>query len=158
MDEDPSTWHVAAPSSDPFAGMSQKERKRALRQRRKISPRLCVVYGLTDAAGRIRYIGQTRQTLRARLGYHFKDAKSGNSPLHKWIRQTPGVEIVCLDSNATWDVSEILVIDRFVREGHELLNVLRGGSDTLKDVRRQSGYPNKAYAKQSRPQLPPYPT
>lgn len=135
--EHPTSDHTFG-STCPLFGLSNKETKKALRQRRKIDRNLCMVYALIGGDGVIRYIGQTRQSLAKRLSYHFHDAKSGTGRLHKWIRQTPGVDIICIDSNATWDVSEILWIDRCRREGHDLLNVVRGGSDTVKSVRREN--------------------
>jgi hypothetical protein len=137
MDDYPFTLDRPIISTCPLAGLSNSETRRALRQRRKIDRKLCMVYGLIGADGAVRYIGQTRQSLAKRLGYHFREAKSGNGRLQKWIRQTPGVNIICIDSNATWDVSEILWIDRYRREGHDLLNVVRGGADTVKSISRE---------------------
>jgi hypothetical protein len=111
--------------------------KRAHRKLRKgQGKQFCFVYGLAGQDGRIRYIGQTRLTLGARLKWHFKSAINGKSPVCKWINRTMGVEIILIDGNATWDVSEILWIDRYRREGHDLVNVLRGGTDSVFALRR----------------------
>jgi hypothetical protein len=106
--------------------------------RRTKDKKFCFVYGLTDYTGRVFYIGQTRTILADRLAWHFKDARNPKTPVHKYINSTMGVEIFLIDSNATWDVSEIIWIDRYRQNGHELLNVLRGVSDTIHAVKRES--------------------
>ena len=115
--------------------LSRKSKK--FRRRHGYDRKLCYVYGLVDAYGKIGYVGQTRLDLESRLKWHFRDAAHGKTRLHKWLNRSHGVEIFMIDANATWDVSEILWIDRYRREGHELQNVLRGGSDTLHAVRRE---------------------
>lgn len=112
--------------------MSRKKRARHGYDKRK-----CFVYGLIDGYGAIRYIGQTRSDLQRRLALHLKDCRKSDSPVNVWLRGALDVNIFMIDSNATWDVSEILYIDRYRREGHELTNVLRGGSDTLDAVKRE---------------------
>lgn len=122
-------------------GFSPKElsrKSRKFRARYGYDRKLCYVYGLMDGSGKIGYIGQTRLDLRKRLGWHFKDAAKNKTPLHRWINSSAGVEIFMIDSNATWDVSEILWIDRYRREGHALANVLRGGTDTVAAVKREA--------------------
>lgn len=119
--------------------LSANQWKRKSRKQRagRYDRKLCSVYGLMDGFGKIRYIGQTRSTLARRLELHFKDADKSNSPVNRWLRGSYGVQIFMIDSNATWDVSEILYIDRYRREGHDLLNVLRGGTDTIHAVGRE---------------------
>lgn len=113
-------------------------RRKSKRQRAgKYDRKMCFVYGLIDGFGKVRYIGQTKTTLKRRLALHFKSAEKDNSPVCRWIRSTHGVEIFMIDSNATWDVSEILYIDQYRRAGHELLNVTRGGHDTIHAVQRE---------------------
>lgn len=110
------------------------------RRQKKRDPQACKVYGLMDYRGRVGYVGQTRMSLEKRLEWHFHAAVKGKTRLHYWIRKSMGVEIFLIDGNATWDVSEILAIDRYRREGHELMNVLRGGSDSLAAVKREGRY------------------
>lgn len=124
-----------------YEGLSNKQRRRSHRRlRRKNDKKFCFVYGLMDAYGKVGYIGQTRLPLQDRLKWHFKDAQNPKTRLHRWINRSMGVEIFMVDANATWDVTEILMIDRYKREGHELMNVLRGGSDTLHAVKREGLY------------------
>jgi hypothetical protein len=56
------------------------------------------------------------------------------SPIDKWIAEGNDFEIKMIDSSATWDVSEIIYIDRFRQAGSVLLNVVRGGRDTHHDI------------------------
>jgi hypothetical protein len=116
----------------------KKLRRMSRKKRGRYDRKLCFVYGLLDATGQIRYIGQTRTSLAKRLERHFADAPKGSSPVCKWLRQARDVQIFMIDSNATWDVSEILWIDRYRRGGHELLNVVRGGTDTVHAVMRET--------------------
>jgi hypothetical protein len=108
---------------------------------RKQPRKFCVVYGLYDMEGRLRYIGQTRQLLSERLRWFWKqiarrrDQGRKLTPVERWLDecsyfQMP-VEIRAIDENATWDVSEIIYIDRARQRGEDLLNILRGGQDTL---------------------------
>lgn len=114
-----------------------KLRRMSRKSRGRYDRKLCFVYGLIDGFGKIRYVGQTRTSLAKRLERHFADAEKANSPVCRWIRSTPGIQIFMIDSNATWDVSEILWIDRYKRDGHDLVNVVRGGNDTIHAVRRE---------------------
>lgn len=71
-----------------------------------------------------------------------KDSIQGTSPVSQWIRSLDAPpRIESLDENATWDVSEIIWLERFRNQGFELLNVLRGGSDTLAAVKREGIIP-----------------
>lgn len=45
-----------------------------------------------------------------------------------------------LNANATWDVTEIIAIAEAKANGVRLLNVLRGGSDTLDALKRETGF------------------
>ena len=46
-------------------------------------------------------------------------------------------KLIVIDPNATWDVSEILYIERFRASGHDLLNVTRGGMDGIGNIVRE---------------------
>jgi hypothetical protein len=122
--------------------LSKKSRK--FRSRYGYDRKLCYVYGLRDGFGKIRYVGQTRLDLESRLRWHFRAARTNKTPLHKWINGSFGIEIFMIDSNATWDVSEILWIAHYRSEGHDLVNVLRGGQDTLSAIQREKSKQRKA--------------
>jgi len=56
------------------------------------------IYALCNAGGVIRYIGQTRQTLHARLRQHVAHARRNDStPVLKWIRQYGEPTIVAVE-------------------------------------------------------------
>lgn len=113
------------------------KRSRNFRSKFDYDKKWCYVYGLIDQYGNVGYVGQTRHDLKTRLKWHFKAAKKNQTPCHKWINSSAGVDIFMIDSNATWDVSEILWIERYRQKGHKLANVLRGGSDTIHAARRE---------------------
>lgn len=94
----------------------------------------CSVYGLCGPDGVIRYIGQTRGTLKTRLGFHWRDAKRRpTSHLYRWMKETGDVRIVLLHDNCTWDETEhaVIVAYRAANPG-TLLNVYSGGGDRPK--------------------------
>jgi hypothetical protein len=109
------------------------------KQRKVATPRACYIYGLYDETG-LRYIGQTRNDIKKRFDYHKKSANipgpNRSAALSIWLR---GGErwIMMIDHEATWDISEIIWIDRHRNRGANLLNVLRGGNDTIHDLRRE---------------------
>ena len=109
------------------------------KQRKVATPRACYIYGLCDETG-VRYIGQTRNTIEDRFKYHKKSAlptsQNCASDLSVWIRGGDRW-ITMIDEEATWDVSEIIWIERYRQKGSKLLNVLRGGCDTMHDLRRE---------------------
>lgn len=130
----------SSPKADASAKAKKRWQKKLRKARKPAKPdrKFCRVYGLMDYTGKIRYIGQTRCTLESRLKLHFEEASKNPKPaLAQWLNGTYNVEIVMIDDNATWDVSEILWIDRYKRDGADLLNVLRGGGDTLHAVKRE---------------------
>lgn len=124
-------------------GSNRDVKRRHRRWLRAGGRTLCRVYVLLDpTTHRARYIGQTRILLRHRLKWHMKDSIQGTSRVSQWIRSLDAPpRIESLDENATWDVSEIIWIERFRNQGFELLNVLRGGSDTLAAVKREGIIP-----------------
>lgn len=139
---DPRLPIIAAEArANPDAGIiAIKKRRRMSRKKRKgtYDRKTCLIYGLAADDGRIRYVGQTRMTLKRRLAYHFKNCHKSNSAVNRWLRGAKGVEIALLDDNGTWDVSEILWIDRLRSQGVDLLNQTRGGTDTIHSVRRET--------------------
>ena len=113
------------------------KRSRNFRSKFDYDKKWCYVYGLRDQYGKVGYVGQTRLDLKSRLSWHMKAARKNQTPAHKWINSSAGIEIFMIDPRATWDVSEILWIDRYRREGHDLKNVLRGGTDSMDALRRE---------------------
>lgn len=127
-------WKALARSAQLF-GRPEKNRRL---KKRKPDNKLCSVYGLTDSDGIVRYIGQTQITLERRYKFHIKDAlEKPERKLSAWLLAERR-HIVLLDGNATWDVSEIIAIDRARQSGADLFNQLRGGSDTIHAVRREN--------------------
>ena len=118
-------------------GSIKWEKSKARRDRKNGGKKFCYVYALVDSEGNVRYIGQTRMALRARRAFHVKGCRQRpDSKLSIWF-MAKNPDIIMLDENATWDVSEILWIDHYRRQGANLLNILRGGQDTIHSVRRE---------------------
>lgn len=136
------SWTKVAKAAQ-MAPKPEKKKRRVRSTKPAPTKAMCIVYGLTDNDGIVRYIGQTRNDLETRLNFHKRNAfTGGTSPCAKWIAENKAdIRIVALDTNATWNVSEILWIDRYRREGHHLWNVTRGGDDTIADVRRENCFP-----------------
>ena len=123
--------------AEPIPAKTLRKMSRKWRRNYGYDKGKCFVYGLMDGYGSIRYIGQTRNALDVRLKHHRKDCWKSSSTVSLWLRGALDVEIFMIDSNATWDVSEILYIDRYRREGHDLTNILRGGADTFSAAKRE---------------------
>lgn len=126
---------------------SKRSQEKAHRRKARRGPKsACVVYGLYDANGCLRYIGQTRQLLSRRMQWFDKQIRrsiaAGKrlSPVEAWInrcnRANVSISIAAIDAHATWDVSEIIHIDRARQKDINLLNILRGGNDTIDDLKR----------------------
>ena len=120
----------------------QKHKTRKARKKRIGCGERCTLYGLAGPDGIIRYIGQTQNDPKTRLSWHRRSAKRSNSPVYDWLRNEPDVSIVVLNDNATWDVSEIIEIARRRANDAPLLNVTRGGRDTLDDCKREGCLPD----------------
>lgn len=113
-------------------------------KRHRSTRRCCIVYGLYDSSNRLRYIGQTRLILPDRLKWLFKNIRKKlamgrrMTPVEDWALtcEANGESILIspIDSNATWDISEIIHIDRARQRGENLLNILRGGNDNTHDL------------------------
>ncbi len=136
-------------------GMNKKRQRRMWKRHVRKQPRsFCVVYGLCGPDGRVRYIGQTRQRLEDRLQYFYKQiankriAKERLTPVEKWVDSLSfhgiDAQIMPIDTNATWDVSEIIYIERYRAAGFDLLNVTRGGADGPGNLRREASRPKEA--------------
>lgn len=97
---------------------------------RPVAPERCQVYCLKDDEGRVRYVGQTKRHPKVRLRAHLKDAASGDPrPVTEWLRRFPNPEMVILESDALWNVHEVIWIDRMRQRGEPLLNCNLGGRD-----------------------------
>lgn len=94
----------------------------------------CSVYALVDPRdGQIRYVGQTRSTLRRRMINHIRAVKRCEqreermSPCQSWISYCLSLgikpEIKMLQKRAQWDASEAAWIERLSSQGSRLLNV-----------------------------------
>jgi hypothetical protein len=113
--------------------VSSKKHKQYMRRKPK---KHCFVYALT-LNNKIMYIGQTRLRLKDRLKWHYKAVdnaihqKRKLSSVQKWINQCSmfclPVEIIMIDENAIWNVTEIIQIERHRVSGHDLLNMTAGG-------------------------------
>lgn len=105
------------------------------------SKQSCIVYGLYDFNNNLRYIGQTRLEIESRKKWFYKGIKQalkfGNklTPVDRWIHTGNQFDIRIIEENATWNVSEIIYIDRFRQAGAHLLNVVRGGDDNVSGLR-----------------------
>lgn len=103
----------------------------------------CVVYGICDLEGNVRYIGQTRSALKVRLKFHFKKP-SGR--IGQWLaaetlagRKASVAQMRVLEPSGQWDVDEVLWIERGKALGWRLLNQTRGGRDGYCKPRRKRG-------------------
>jgi hypothetical protein len=124
------------PSGQHDYGDRSNERKRVRNLKKVYGRSFCFVYALVDVHGTIRYVGQTRSPLFVRFGFHMKEAhKYPHKKLSSWLLEYDR-DIVMLDDNGTWNVSEILWIDKLRREGADLLNILRGGNDSIHALER----------------------
>jgi hypothetical protein len=104
-------------------------RKRKLRRhaqiRRKKRKNWCQVYVLREKDGETPfYVGQTRSLAEERLRWHVIEL----SPVQRHIQamrhagNTPIIQII--DHEGQWDISEAVWIDRLIRDGAKLLNIL----------------------------------
>lgn len=119
---------------------SKRTRNKQFRKRYgrgRAQKQICIVYALSDELGDIRYVGQTRCQPERRFKFHMRDARlSPERPLSRWLLEEPR-QITVLDDNATWDVSEIIWIDRLRSAGLDLFNQLRGGTDSMHALQRE---------------------
>lgn len=111
--------------------------------------KVCTVYYLHSSADPTpRYVGQTRQSIIARLHYHMLSAKElAPAPVYCWVRQEleagNTIKIVAIDQGAEWDVTERVAIWEYRKRYPGLLNVLDGGDDTPRDLRKRLSRPQR---------------
>jgi hypothetical protein len=114
---------------------SNKDLKRRERRHRKLLTKTgCTVYGLrAKSDGVTMYVGQTRCLLAKRFRFHLRKISTGKTRLYQWwrwrLQDGDAIEIFSLDDNATWDVSEVIWIERLKAAGNPLTNMTRGGRD-----------------------------
>ncbi len=121
--------------------LSNKDRKTWARHRRADNVKQCMVYGLHAGDGIIRYIGQTQSHPDDRLRFHRKHSRQDGTPVQRWVFEHGElIEMTVFCEAGTWDITEIIMIDRFTRSGGELLNQTRGGEDTHLEARRCAGF------------------
>lgn len=97
--------------------------------------RIAAVYVLTDAIGRIRYVGKTVKTLSQRYSGHLCKARKGDRTYRSnWIRSlaaAPCIKTlftVCAEQSAE---AERFIISLMRSAGMELVNTTDGGDGTL---------------------------
>lgn len=96
------------------------------------------IYGLVDSREpeRVRYIGQTTQTVRKRLFGHWKTTNREEKPkfpVHKWMkkRDRDQIEAITLRECVDFDslcAAEIELIAEYRANGHADLNLCSGGA------------------------------
>jgi hypothetical protein len=99
-------------------------------------PSSCCVYGLYSTQdGQVRYVGQTVQPLRDRLGQHLAEATRppGASRCHRWIRKALRsgfkIGIQLIESDCAWDEAEKRWIAFYRRQyPGKMTNLSAGGA------------------------------
>lgn len=88
----------------------------------------CTVYGIYDALGELRYVGQTRNPLWKRLADHIcKADQDAKRPVLRWLWDVysagGAVTIAPLKTNAVPNVDEKKIIKQLIADGRPLLNI-----------------------------------
>lgn len=95
------------------------------------------VYTLSSSRNsEVRYVGQTTQTIAARLRQHRSDSSVRcSTPVRKWIAReiAAGFEIMinAVVTDANLHATEIEIIAKYRAQGYRLLNITNGGEGTL---------------------------
>ena len=98
------------------------------------------IYGLYDAAGKLRYIGKANNPAK-RLSSHMRDSRRRDTPVYRWIRKNGRPEMRILSANCTdWKSEERRLIDEARDRGECLLNIADGGDEPhcADEVRRSN--------------------
>lgn len=101
----------------------------------------CTIYGLIDKRqpDDVRYIGQTRMTLKERLYYHEYHAyRSKNNKYGKWlINNKNHIDIITIKENATWNIDEPNIIKSYMNKKHDLVNMSLGPGMTGRNFTKE---------------------
>jgi hypothetical protein len=125
-----------------------KAKQRGIRARKKARRRaereigsqslLCTVYAICDEAGNIRYIGQTRTRVVHRMKYHRKEGSTAGLWMKAEAEAGRAVTAKIITEIGTWNVSEVIWIERARAAGCNLLNKTRGGDESYLDAKREA--------------------
>jgi hypothetical protein len=125
-----------------------KAKQRSIRARKKARRRaegeigsqslLCTVYAICDEAGNIRYIGQTRSRVANRIKYHHKEGSTAGLWMKAEAEGGRAVSVKIITKAGTWNVSEVIWIERARAGGCNLLNKTRGGDESYLDAKREA--------------------
>ncbi len=105
--------------------------------------KLVSIYALFDPAApaQIRYVGKSINPTQ-RLTRHISAAKTGKTPLARWIRSVlkagrrPSVKVVSRCTPLCWEETELAFIRLYLTNGHKLCNVAGGGKANYVAKRR----------------------
>jgi hypothetical protein len=124
-----------------FVARNARVRKGQIDAARQRHSLVGAIYGLTDpTSGELRYVGQTRQSLRRRLSGHLRGPKGPHAslPVNRWIAKLQAAsqepQIVALQAGvhlADLDKAERSQIAEARAAGDRLLNLCPGGSASL---------------------------
>jgi hypothetical protein len=124
-----------------------KGRQKSIRRRKKArrcaqgdvgsKSLFCIVYAICDEAGNIRYIGQTRQKLAVRIKFHRKEGSRAGKWMQAEVAAGRNVTVHVITDRGTWNVSEVIWIERARATGCLLLNRTRGGDESSLDGQRE---------------------
>lgn len=93
------------------------------------------IYTLSDADGKIRYVGKTKQYLKQRLYSHILESKNSTTTTHKknWIKsllekgERPTIQVIDEVPESEWPFWEQYWIDQMKSWGFNLTNSTEGG-------------------------------
>lgn len=86
-----------------------------------------IIYGLYDAQGVLRYIGQTSQPLERRLAQHRSDSKTSSTRVANWIAKHGIPKAEVLEQSDDVNTAERNWIVSLRKAGFDLLNHTEGG-------------------------------
>lgn len=101
----------------------------------RIGDGLVAIYALCEPDWRPRYVGKTVRYLHERHKQHITAAKRENPklPVHRWMKKkiatgaALAIKLLEYARAGDWIARESFWISKFREEGHELLNLTRGG-------------------------------
>lgn len=95
------------------------------------------IYGLCSSEdGKIRYVGQTTQTIRARFcGHRWQAKRRQNYHISRWmaavVRAGFSVRVFTIETDAVWNETEQRLVAWYRRHGARLVNSTDGGRGVL---------------------------